>query len=124
MNTSSINSLVLAYLGDTVYENYVRLYLISLGYNHVKILQEQSLNFVSAKSQAKILHELINENIFTDDELQIIKRARNAKSKSHPKNTDIITYKEATSLEALFGYLKLEKKEERIEEIMSKIFNR
>ena len=124
MNTSSINSLVLAYLGDTVYENYVRLYLISLGYNHVKILQEQSLNFVSAKSQAKILHELINENIFTDDELQIIKRARNAKSNSHPKNTDIITYKEATSLEALFGYLKLEKKEERIEEIMSKIFNR
>jgi len=124
MNPKEVNSLVLAYLGDSVYENYVRLYLINLGYNHVKILQEKSLEFVSAKSQARILHDLINENIFTDSELDIIKRARNAKSNSHPRNTDVITYKEATSLEALFGYLKLENNIERIEEIMNKIFNR
>ena len=123
MKTIEINSLVLAYLGDTIYENYVRLFLIEQGINHVKKLQEESLKYVSAKSQSKILRELVNNNVFTSDELEIIKRARNTKTNSHPKNTDIITYKEATSLEALIGYLKLENKEERIEEIMSKILN-
>ncbi len=121
MKTIEINSLVLAYLGDTIYENYVRLYLIKSGINHVKELQEKSLEFVSAKSQSRILRELINKNIFTEDELEIIKRGRNTKTNSHPKNTDIITYKEATALEALIGYLKLENKEERIQEIMNNI---
>ena len=98
MNTKEVNTLVLAYLGDTVYENYVRLYLIKIGINHVKELQEKSLEYVSAKSQSRILRELINNNIFTSSELEIIKRGRNTKTNSHPKNTDIITYKEATSL--------------------------
>ena len=123
MNTIEVNSLVLAYLGDTVYENYVRLYLINKGINHVKTLQEESLKYVSAKSQSRILRTLINDNIFSEEELEVIKRARNSKTNSHPKNTDIITYKEATSLEALIGYLKLENKEERIKEIMNKVLN-
>ena len=123
MNATEVNSLVLAYLGDTIYENYVRLYLIKLGINHVKTLQEKSLEYVSAKSQSRILKDLLNKNIFKDDELDIIKRARNSKTNSHPKNTDIITYKEATGLEALIGYLKLENKDERITEIMNIILN-
>lgn len=122
MNYLEINSLVLAYLGDTVYENYVRLYLIKQGINHVKTLQEKSLEYVSAKSQARILKRLKDENIFNDEELDVIKRARNTKSNSHPKSCDIITYREATSLEALFGYLKINENIERIEEIMSLIF--
>ena len=123
MNVLEVNSLVLAYLGDSIYENYVRLFLIKSGINHVKDLQEKSLEFVSAKSQAKILEELLNKNIFTDEELEVIKRARNAKTNSHPKNTDIITYKKATSLEALFGYLKLKNNIERIEELMKLILD-
>ena len=122
MNVLEVNSLVLAYLGDTVYENYIRLYLIKKGYNHVKDLQEKSLEYVSAKSQAKILKRLMDENIFSETELEVIKRARNAKCNSHPKSCDIITYKEATSFEALFGYLKLKENIERIEEIISNIF--
>ena len=122
MNVLEVNSLVLAYLGDTVYENYVRLYLIKKGYNHVKTLQEKSLSYVSAKSQATILKKLKDEGVFTESELEVIKRARNAKCNSHPKSCDIITYKEATSFEALFGYLKLQENTERIEEIISKIF--
>ena len=118
-----VNNLVLAYLGDSVYENYIRLYLIKKGINNVKTLQEMSINFVSAKSQAKILHELINKQIFNETELEIIKRARNSKVNSHPKNTDILTYKEATSLEALFGYLKLSDNIERIEELINIILN-
>ena len=84
MNVLEVNSLVLAYLGDSIYENYVRLFLIKSGINHVKDLQEKSLEFVSAKSQARILEELLNKNIFTDEELEVIKRARNSKTNSHP----------------------------------------
>ena len=122
MNPIEINSLVLAYLGDSVYENYVRIYLINKGINHVKKLQEESLKYVTAKNQANILRKLLADEMFTESELEIIKRARNSKVNSHPKNCSIITYKEATSLEAIFGYLKLKNNIERIEEIINKIF--
>lgn len=122
MKTIEINSLVLAYLGDSIYESYVREYLISLGTFHVKELQEKSLEYVSARSQSKILNDLIDKNIFTEEELEIIKRERNQKSNTHPKSCSIQEYRNATGFEALFGYLKLENKIERIEEIISKIF--
>ncbi len=64
---------------------------------------------------------LLDENFFNEEELSIIKRARNHKGVGHPKNCDIVTYKHATALEALIGYLKLENKEDRIKEIMQKI---
>ena len=121
MNVLEINVLVLAYLGDTIYENYVRHYLINKGISNVNDLQTASINYVSAKSQAKFLEELINEDFFTEEEINVIKRARNYKSNSHPKNTDIVTYKHATGLEALIGYLDLTNKKERIDLIMSKI---
>lgn len=121
MNVLEVSSLALAYLGDSIYESYIREYLIKKGISHVNDLQVESLNYVSAKSQARILKDLMDNNIFTEEELSVIKRARNTKSKSHPKSCDIITYQHATSLEALFGYLKLRKNEERIEEIISKI---
>lgn len=121
MNVLEVSSLALAYLGDSIYESYIREYLIKKGISHVNDLQVESLNYVSAKSQARILKDLMDKNVFTEEEISVIKRARNAKSKSHPKSCDIITYQHATSLEALFGYLKLRKNEERIEEIISKI---
>ncbi len=121
MNVLEINVLVLAYLGDCVYENYVRHYLVNKGIGNVNDLQTESINYVSAKSQAKFLEELMNNNFFTDEEICVIKRARNYKSNSHPKNTDIITYKHATGLEALIGYLDLSGKKNRIDEIMKYI---
>lgn len=121
--TKEINSLVLAYLGDTIYEDYVREYLIKKGIANVNELQTESIKYSSAKSQCAYLKKLINDNFFTNEELEIIKRARNHKGGSHPKNCDILTYKYATGLEALIGYLKLEKKEERIKEIMKNILN-
>ena len=116
-----INSLVLAYLGDTVYEDYVRLYLIKKGIANVNDLQTESIKYSSAKAQCEILKRLMNENIFTDNELEIIKRARNHKSVSHPRNCDIVSYRNATGLEALIGYLKLENNDKRINEIMENI---
>lgn len=121
MNVLEINVLVLAYLGDTIYENYVRRFLINRGIGNVNDLQTESVNYVSARAQAKFLTEFVEKDFFTDEELSVIKRARNYKSNSHPKNCDIITYKHATGLEALIGYLELLGRRERIDEIMKNI---
>ena len=136
INNKDINVLVLAYLGDNVYEYYVRRYLINNKISNVNDLQKNAVNYVSAKNQAKYLEELMNEDFFNDieikdedltddffneEEISIIKRARNHKGVSHPKNCDIVTYKHATALEALIGYLKLENKDDRIGSIMERI---
>ena len=121
INNKDVNVLVLAYLGDNVYEYYIRKYLINKKISNVNDLQKNAINYVSAKNQAKFLEELMNEDFFDEEEISIIKRARNHKGVSHPKNCDIVTYKHATALEALIGYLKLENQEKRIDEIMEKI---
>ena len=121
--TKEINSLVLAYLGDTIYEDYIREYLIKKGISNVNDLQKESIKYVSAKAQAKYLEKLVMANFFSVEELDIIRRARNHKCNSHPRNCDIVTYKKATGFEALIGYLKLEKQETRIDEIMMEILN-
>ncbi len=118
MQTQEINVLVLAYLGDTIYENYIRKYLIGKGIANVNDLQKEAVNYVSAKSQAAFLTKMIDESFLSNDEVTIVKRARNYKTTSHPKNCDIITYKYATGLESLIGYLELENNKERIDEIM------
>ncbi len=121
MTVLEINVLVLAYLGDTIYENYVRRFLINKNIANVNDLQKESVKYVSAVNQAKFIKELIDEDFFTAEELNVIKRARNYKNNSHPKNCDIVTYKYATALEALIGYLDLSKNNKRIDEIMEKI---
>ena len=121
MDVREINVLVLAYLGDTIYENYVRHYLVNKGIGNVNDLQTESINYVSAKRQASFLEDMINSNFFSEEELNVIKRARNYKSNSHPKNTDIITYKHATALEAVIGYLDIVGNKKRIDEIMNYI---
>lgn len=124
MQTKEINVLVLAYLGDTIYENYVRKYLISQGIANVNDLQKQAIYYVSAKSQAIYLQEMIGNDFLTEEEITVVKRARNYKTTSHPKNCDIVTYKCATGLESLIGYLDLENKKERIDEIMNFILRK
>lgn len=118
------NMLVLAYLGDSIYETYIRKYLIDKGISKVKELQSESIKYVSAKGQANYLKEMIDNNFFSEEELNIITRARNHKSNHKPKNCDIITYKNATGFEALIGYLYLEEKIDRIEEIINYILGR
>ena len=118
-NVNEINSLALAYLGDSIYELYIRTYLIDKGINKVNTLQEEAKKYVSAKSQALILNK-INEYL-TNEEIDVVKRARNHKRHKSPKNTDIVTYKLSTGLEALFGYLFLTKQNKRIDELMSLI---
>ncbi|HPF82743.1 MAG TPA: ribonuclease III domain-containing protein [Bacilli bacterium] len=121
MNNISRNILALAYLGDAVYEVYIRKYLLDKGIEKVNTLQAEAKNYVSAKSQCKYLNIMIDNNFFTEDELNIVYRARNHKGTRHPKNTDIVTYKYSTGFEALIGYLYLENNIDRILEIIKEI---
>lgn len=124
MNVLEVNVLVLAYLGDVIYENYVRHFLVESGISNVDSLQKESIKFVSAKAQAKFLQELIDRDFFCEDEMDVIKRARNYKGNRHPKNCDIVTYKYATGLEAVLGYLDILGRKERIKCIMNTILGR
>lgn len=119
MDIDTINVIVLAYMGDAVYDTYIRKKLIGLGIQKVEELQNKAIEYVSAKGQVKILNYLMDNNILSDFELDIVKRGRNNKRSSHPKNTDILTYKLSTGFEALIGYLYLSNKIDRLEEILS-----
>ena len=119
MKIDSMNVITLAYLGDSVYEVYIREYLISKGIVYVVDLQKEAIKYVSAKSQAKILDYLVNNNYLSEEEVNVVKRGRNYKRDSHPKNTDIITYKKSTGFECLVGYLYLSKNINRLDEIMN-----
>ena len=116
-----VNVISLAYIGDAVYEVYVRDYLIKSGIAKVEELQKESVKYVSAKSQCKILSFLIDNNLLDENELDIVKRGRNYKRASHPKNTDIITYKMSSGFEAMIGYLYLNNDKDRLDEIMNYI---
>ena len=118
MDIRTINVISLAYLGDSVYEVYVREHLIKMGISLVENLQREAIKYVSAKSQSKIVKWLTDNNYLNNDELDIIKRGRNYKRGSHPKNTDIITYKNSTGFETLIGYLYLDNKIDRLDEII------
>lgn len=118
MNINEVNILALAYLGDSVFELRVREYLIKSKIYKVNNIQTKSLNYVTAKNQCKFINYLLDNNYLYEDEIDIVKRGRNASVYSHPKNTDIVTYKWATACECLFGYLFLLNKNERIDELM------
>jgi len=114
-----MNNLVMAYLGDAVYELFIRDYLINKGICKVKDLQNESIKYVSAVSQRRILEQLIDDNFLTEEEIEIVNRGRNASS--HPsKTTDIVTYKKATGLECLIGNLYKDNKD-RCYEILQRI---
>jgi ribonuclease-3 family protein len=101
----------LAYLGDAVYELWVRTHLLELGYEKVKDLHHVATDYVRASTQAQLLQGLMSE--LTETENQVVMRGRNAKG-GHPKSTDVITYRHATAFEALVGYWQMTDQEERM----------
>lgn len=120
MNFNSDNILVLAYLGDSVYELFIRKHLIDKDISKIDDLQKEAIKYVSAYGQVKFLNHLIQIQILNDNELDIVRKGRNNKRKAHPKNTDILTYKHATGFEALIGYLYINNKD-RLNEILSHV---
>lgn len=118
IDEKQLNSLALAYLGDAVFENYIRYHLIQIGKVRPHQLHREATGYVSAKAQAEIIHQMMGQSLLSEEELAVVRRGRNAKSGTVPKNTDVQTYRYATAFEALIGYLFLAKREPRLEELI------
>lgn len=117
LDVNQMSPLVWAYIGDSVYEQYIRDYLVTNTKYKPHRLHIETTKFVKAAAQAKILEKL--ENDLTDKEKEIVRRTRNTKNHHLPKNSNIQEYMYATAFEGLIGYLHLTKQKERLEEILS-----
>ena len=108
-----------AYVGDCVYELYIRTHLV----NNTKLkphkLHIETVKYVKAQAQAELLKEIYEQ--LTEEEKEIVRRGRNAENHHLPKNCDVQDYMYSTAFEALIGYLYLAKKDERLTEILDKI---
>lgn len=118
MDVQMLNPLKLAYLGDAVYEAYIRTYIISKFTMTPNEMSKLAVKYVKASAQAKIALTLQSE--LTEEEWTIIKRGRNQKSGSVPKNAVLSDYKYATGFEALIGYLYLVGNKDRVYELISR----
>lgn len=118
IDVKQIKSLSLAYIGDAVYELHIRDHLLSAGHVKPNQLHHQAITFVSAKSQATVILHWIKTSYLTGEEERVVKRGRNAKSGSVPKNTSIQTYRYSTGFEALIGYHYLQDNQERLQQLL------
>lgn len=120
LDIKQLNPLVLAYIGDAIYEVMVRTYLIDKNRNiSAHKLHIKAINFVKASSQCNFVKFLMGN--LTEEEVSIFKRGRNSKSNTVPKNADVVEYRMATGFEAVLGYLYLNKQEDRLNYIMKRI---
>lgn len=117
-DVKQLNSLALAYMGDAVFEQVVREHLIRSGRVRPNILHKEATSYVSAKAQAMIVREMLEKEFLSEDEQAVLRRGRNAKSGSVPKNTDVITYHHSTAFEAVVGSLYLSEQTERLQEVI------
>lgn len=113
-----LNPLVLAFIGDTFFSFYVKTKKLNFRTGKVKSLNQQSANLVNAHSQREMLFKI--EDILTEEENDIVHRARNANIHSKAKNFSIEEYRHATAFEALVGYLYLTNNLKRLSEIINK----
>lgn len=118
-NVSEVNTmspLTWAYIGDSVYELYIRQYLINTTKLKPHKLHIEAIKYVKAGAQAKILEKV--KQSLTEEEQEIVKRGRNAENHHLPKNATVQEYMYSTGFEALIGYLYLTKQDERLKEIL------
>ena len=111
LNPREYNSLALAHIGDAVFEVLVRLTVLTDGNAPVNKLHKKARAIVKAEMYYRI------QDILTEEEADVFRRGRNAKSFTVPKNADLMDYRHATGLEALFGYLYLKGEKERVVEL-------
>lgn len=117
-DVKQIKALALAYMGDSVLEIAIRERLLRTGKVKPNILHREATKYVSAKAQAKVVRRLIDDGFYTEEELGILRRGRNAKSGSVPKNTDVQTYNYSSAYEAVLGYLYLLGRHDRVASII------
>ena len=117
IEVNQMSPLVWAYIGDSVYEQYVRNYLVTNTKYKPHKLHIEATKFVKASAQAKILEKI--ESKLTEEEKDVVRRTRNTKNHHLPKNSNVQEYMYATAFEGLIGYLYLTKQEQRLENILS-----
>lgn len=118
---NQMSPLTWAYVGDAVYELYVRYYLVDNTNLKPNNLHKEAIKYVKAKAQAEILYKL--QDYLTEEEQDIVRRARNTQNHHLPKNANVQEYMYATALEGLIGYLCLTKQNDRLDEIFKIILN-
>lgn len=111
----TLSPLALAFVGDAVFELFIRTKL-AVSRKRVGDLHKESVKFVKASAQADILRNL--EKFLTQEEIDIVRNARNTKVNSIPKNADIADYHYSTGYEALLGFLYLTGERERLDTIL------
>jgi len=112
-----MNPLVWAYIGDCVYELYVRTKLVNETNYKPHKLHIEAIKYVKAKSQAELLNKIYDK--LTDEEKEIVRRGRNAENHHLPKNSNVQEYMYSTAFEALIGYLYLNGRSSRIKELVN-----
>ena len=115
-----MDALALAFLGDAVYELYIREHVLRRGLVRADRLHKECVRYVKASAQAHVMEVLLSEHALTEDEEALARRAHNHKIATKPRNADPLEYKWATALEALIGYLRLSGREDRLAEIIEK----
>lgn len=120
IDVKQMKSLALAYMGDAVYEMYVREHLIRKGEVKPNQLHQHAVTYVSGKAQADIILNWLDSGFLAEEEVKIVNRGRNAKSGSVPKNLNVQAYRYATAFETLIGYHYLSKNKERLNELLKR----
>ena len=119
IDVNQMSPLVWAYIGDSVYEQYIREYLVTNTKYKPHKLHMEATKYVKAGAQAEILKKLETE--LTDEELDIVRRTRNTQNHHLPKNASVTEYMYSTAFEGLIGYLYLIGQKERLKELLDKI---
>lgn len=116
IDMQTISQQNLAFVGDAVFNVYIRTYLISRANKNTGKLHKESINYVSARAQSKIIDVILDK--LSEKEIEIYKRGRNTNINTVSKNVDVVSYKKATGFEALIGFLYLSNNVKRLEEII------
>ncbi|PKK86276.1 MAG: Mini-ribonuclease 3 [Tenericutes bacterium HGW-Tenericutes-8] len=106
MEAHLLNGVALAYLGDVYYELNIRKYLLNLGITKVNDLHKKAIKYTSGVAQAKVIQQLLENNLLNEDEINYFKKGRNASGPGR-KNIDMVLYHQSTGFEAMMGYLYL-----------------
>ena len=118
---NTLSPLTLAFLGDSVYEMFIRTKILSGGNRPANELHKIAVGYVKAKAQSNAAHKIFD--MLTEEELAIFKRGRNTNIHTVPKNADMADYRHATALETLIGYLYLKGDNERLLQLLNVAFD-
>ena len=118
MEAKLLNGLSLAYIGDSVYETYIREFVLKKGYNKVKDLHKNVVRYTSGEAQADIIHHMLSDNFLSEEEINVFKRGRNSHIHTSRRNLKLQDYLDATGFEAVVGYLYLSGNQSRLSEVI------